>query len=102
MTELEYTIKHGDHDYADFFHGIPSRDGIGAQFKKGYFSAKNRSKAYGSGIDLGDGDMACWIGSHDRTGANTAVKFVISAIDLLVLAMGFLPATPRGRGLTTS
>jgi hypothetical protein len=31
--------------------------------------------------------MAYWIGSFDSTGANTAVKFVISGIKLLILAM---------------
>ena len=92
---IAFTTPPGNHDYADFSHGIPSRDGIGAQFKKGYFSAKNRSKAYGSGIDLGYGDMAYWIGSHDSTGANTAVKFVISGTGLLVLAMDFFAGTPE-------
>ena len=33
--------------------------------------------------------MAYWIGSYDTTGANTAVKFVISGIKLLILAMDF-------------
>jgi hypothetical protein len=33
--------------------------------------------------------MAYWIGSFDGTGANTAVKFVISDTKLLVLAMDF-------------
>ena len=33
--------------------------------------------------------MAYWIGSYDSTGANTAVKFVISGIKLLILAMDF-------------
>ena len=33
--------------------------------------------------------MAYWIGSYDATGANTAVKFVISGIKLLILAMDF-------------
>jgi hypothetical protein len=33
--------------------------------------------------------MAYWVGSHDATGANTAVKFVISGIKLLILAMDF-------------
>jgi hypothetical protein len=44
---------------------------------------------YGSGIGLGGEDMAYWIGSQDSTGANTAVKFVISGIKLLILAMDF-------------
>jgi hypothetical protein len=33
--------------------------------------------------------VAYWVGSYDRTGANTAVKFVISGIKLLILAMDF-------------
>ena len=33
--------------------------------------------------------MAYWVGSHDSTGANTAVKFVVSGIKLLILAMDF-------------
>jgi hypothetical protein len=86
---IPFTTPPGNHDYSDFSNGIASRDGLGTQFKKGYFSAKSRSKVYRSGIDLGDGDMAYWIGSHDSTGANTAVKFVISRIRMLVLAMDF-------------
>jgi hypothetical protein len=38
---------------------------------------------------LGNGDAASWIGSYDTTGANTAVKFVISGIEMLFLAMDF-------------
>lgn len=85
---LAFTTPPGNHDY-DFSKGITSRDYLGNQFKKGYFSAKSRAKVYGAGIDLGDGDMAYWVGSHDGTGANTAVKFVISGIRMLVLAMDF-------------
>ena len=33
--------------------------------------------------------MAYWVGSFDTTGANTAVKFVISGIKMLILAMDF-------------
>jgi hypothetical protein len=33
--------------------------------------------------------MAYWVGSYDSTGANTAVKLVISGIKLLILAMDF-------------
>jgi hypothetical protein len=33
--------------------------------------------------------MAYWVGSYDSTGANTAVKFVISGIKLLILALDF-------------
>ncbi len=86
---IAFTTPPGNHDYADFSKGIATRDGLGTQFRKGYFSAKRRAKVYGSGIDLGDGDMAHWVGSHDSTGANTAVKFVISDIGMLVLAMDF-------------
>jgi hypothetical protein len=86
---IPFTTAPGNHDYSDFSKGIASRDSLGTQFKKGYFSAKSRSKVYRSGIDLGDGDMAYWVGSHDSTGANTAVKFVISGTRLLVLAMDF-------------
>jgi hypothetical protein len=86
---IAFTTPPGNHDYTDFSKGITSRSRVGEQFKKGYFSAKNRSKVYGSGIDLGSGDMAFWVASHDPTGSNTAVKFVISGIGLLVLAMDF-------------
>jgi hypothetical protein len=85
---VAFTTPPGNHDY-DFSKGITSRDYLGNQFKKGYFSAKSRARAYGAGINLGDGDMAYWVGSHDSTGANTAVKFVISGIRMLVLAMDF-------------
>ena len=86
---VAFTTPPGNHDYPNFSEGISSRNGLGAQFKKGYFSARSRSKVYGSGIDLGGGDKAYWIGSRDSTGANTAVKFVISGVGLLVLAMDF-------------
>jgi hypothetical protein len=83
---IAFTTPPGNHDYA----GEPSSRGkLGAQFATGYFSARNRASIYGSGIDLGGGDMAYWVGSHDTTGANTAVKFVISGISILVLAMDF-------------
>jgi hypothetical protein len=83
---MAFTTPPGNHDYV----GKPtSRNRLGDQFATGYFSAKRRAKVYGAGIDLGGGDMANWIGSHDGTGANTAVKFVISGIKLLVLAMDF-------------
>jgi hypothetical protein len=85
-NRIAFTTPPGNHDYS----GRPSsRSRLGAQFTTGYFSAGNRSSVYGSGIDLGGGDMAYWIGSRNATGANTAVKFVISDIRLLVLAMDF-------------
>lgn len=85
---IAFTTPPGNHDYT----GVPSsRDKLGAQFATGYFSAANRSGVYGSGIALGGGDMAYWAGSFDATGANTAVKFVISGIKMLVLAMDFFP-----------
>jgi hypothetical protein len=86
---IAFTTPPGNHDYSTYTTGITSRDGLGDQFKKGFFSAKSRVRAYGSGIDLGGGDMAYWVGSHNNTGANTAVKFVISGIPMLVLAMDF-------------
>jgi hypothetical protein len=86
---IAFTTPPGNHDYTDFSNGITSRSSVGDQFKKGFFSAKSRSKVYGHGIDLGFGDRAFWIGSHDSAGANTAVKFMISGIGLLVLAMDF-------------
>ena len=85
-NSIAFTTPPGNHDYT----GKPSsRSNLGAQFASGYFSATARSSVYGSGIDLGGGDMAYWIGSFDSTGANTAVKFVISGIKLLILAMDF-------------
>src|SRR5580658_3060746 len=85
-NRIAFTTPPGNHDYS----GKPSsRSRLGEQFATGYFSARRRSRVYGSGIDLGGGDMAYWIGSHDATGANTAVKFVISGIKLLILAMDF-------------
>jgi hypothetical protein len=76
----------GNHDYAN---GPSSRSNLGAQFSNGFFSARSRSRVYGAGISLGDQDAAYWIGSFDATGANTAVKFVISGMELLFLAMDF-------------
>jgi hypothetical protein len=83
---IAFTTPPGNHDYSG---GPSSRSNLGAQFATGYFSAGNRSSVYGSGIALGGGDMAHWIGSYDATGANTAVKFVISGIRMLILAMDF-------------
>jgi hypothetical protein len=86
-NSIAFTTPPGNHDY---YSAAPSsRSNLGAQFTTGYFSASNRSSVYGSGISLGGGDMAHWIGSHDTTGANTAVKFVISGIKMLILAMDF-------------
>jgi hypothetical protein len=89
-NRIAFTTPPGNHDYSG---GPSSRSRLGAQFATGYFSASRRSSVYGSGIDLGGGDMAYWIGSLDTTGANTAVKFVISGIKLLVLAMDFFAGT---------
>ena len=83
---IAFTTPPGNHDYV----GTPSsRSNLGAQFANGFFSATNRSSVYGSGIDLGGGDVARWIGSFDNTGSNTAVQFVISGIKMLILAMDF-------------
>jgi hypothetical protein len=83
---IAFTTPPGNHDYS----GSPlSRSNLGAQFATGYFSASNRASVYGSGIDLGGEDRAYWVGSYDATGANTAVKFVISGIKMLILAMDF-------------
>jgi hypothetical protein len=83
---VAFSAPPGNHDYA---HDPDSRSNLGAQFTTGYFSARNRASVYGSGINLGGGDMAYWVGSYDSTGANTAVKLVISGIKLLILAMDF-------------
>jgi hypothetical protein len=85
-NHIAFTTPPGNHDYSD---GPSIRSNLGAQFATGYFSASNRSSVYGSGIDLGGADKAHWIGSFDATGANTAVKFVISGIKMLILAMDF-------------
>jgi hypothetical protein len=84
---VAFVTPPGNHDYSG--EGPSSRSNLGAQFVTGYFSAQNRSSVYGAGIQLGDGDMAYWAGSYDTTGANTAVKFVISGIRLLILAIDF-------------
>jgi hypothetical protein len=83
---IPFITPPGNHDYSG---GPSTRDNLGAQFATGYFSAGNRASVYGSGIDLGGGDSAYWIGSYDATGANTAVKLVISGIKMLILAMDF-------------
>ncbi|MGA2902513.1 MAG: hypothetical protein ABSD98_01670 [Candidatus Korobacteraceae bacterium] len=86
-NRIAFTTPPGNHDYDS--NRPSSRSNLGDQFATGYFSAKHRASVYGSGINLGDGDMAYWIGSHDTTGANTAVKFVVSGIKMLILAMDF-------------
>jgi hypothetical protein len=85
-NRIGFTTPPGNHDYSS---GPTSRSNLGSQFASGYFSARERASVYGSGIDLGGGDAAYWIGSYDSTGANTAVKFVISGIRMLFLAMDF-------------
>jgi hypothetical protein len=85
-NSIAFTTPPGNHDYS----GEPSsRTNLGSQFATGYFSARHRASVYGSGFRLGEGDMAYWVGSYDSTGANTAVKFVISGIKLLILAIDF-------------
>jgi len=84
---VAFTTPPGNHDYTS--NEPSSRSNLGRQFATGYFSAGHRSSVYGSGIALGDEDMAYWVGSFDTTGANTAVKFVISGIKMLILAMDF-------------
>src|ERR1700689_4321603 len=86
-NHVPFVTPPGNHDYDSI--KPSSRSNLGPLFATGYFSAKHRSSVYGSGIDLGAGDMAYWIGSHDNTGANTAVKFAISGVKLLILAMDF-------------
>jgi hypothetical protein len=86
-NNIAFIAPPGNHDYANV---SPSfRSNLGAQFTTGYFSAGERCSVYGSGISLGGGDMAYWIGSYDTTGANTAVKFVLSGIKMLILAVDF-------------
>jgi hypothetical protein len=87
---MPFITPPGNHDYA----GGPSiRSNLGSSFATGYFSSTNRAAVYGSGIDLGSGDKAYWAGSFDSTGANTAVKFEISHVRLLILAMDFFAGT---------
>jgi hypothetical protein len=85
--QIAFTTPPGNHDYTSI--APSSRSNLGSQFTTGYFSASNRSSVYGSGIALGNGDMAYWVGSFDTTGANTAVKFVICGIKMLILAVDF-------------
>jgi hypothetical protein len=83
---IAFITPPGNHDYS----GSPSsRSNLGRQFATGYFAAASRSSVYGSGIGLGGEDAAYWVGSHDTTGANTAVKFYISGCKMLFLAMDF-------------
>jgi hypothetical protein len=86
-SRIPFITPPGNHDYDSI--KPSSRSNLGPLFATGYLSAKHRSSVYGSGIRLGDGDMAYWTGSFDSTGANTAVKFVISGIRMLFLAMDF-------------
>ncbi len=83
---IAFITPPGNHDYS----GSPSsRSNLGEQFATGYFSASRRALVYRSGMSLGGADMAHWVGSYDTTGANTAVKCVISGIKLLILALDF-------------
>ena len=86
-NKIAFIEPPGNNDYVG--NHPSSRSNLGEHFKTGYFSAKNRSGVYGSGIDLGSGDMAYWVGSQDATGANTAVKFVVSGIKMLILGVDF-------------
>jgi hypothetical protein len=85
--QIAFTTPPGNHEYTSI--APSSRSNLGSQFTTDYFSASNRSSVYGSGIALGNGEMAYWVGSFHATGANTAVKFVISGIKMLILAMDF-------------
>ena len=86
-NRIAFITPPGNRDYAE--NAPASRSKLGEHFKTGYFSATSRSGVYGSGINLGGGDMAYWVGSQKATGANTAVKFVISGTRMLILAMDF-------------
>jgi len=86
-NKIAFIEPPGNNDYVG--NHPSSRSNLGEHFKTGYFSAKNRSGVYGSGIDLGGGDMAYWVGSQDTTGANTAVKFGISGTRMLILGVDF-------------
>ncbi len=83
---IPFTTPPGNHDYTN---GLSSRSGLGAQFATGYFSAAHCLSVYGFGIALDGTDTAHWIGSHEATGANTAIKLAISGIKLVILAMDF-------------
>jgi hypothetical protein len=86
-NRIAFITPPGNRDYAG--NATASRGNLGEHFKTGYFSATSRSGVYGSGINLGGGDMAYWVGSQQASGANTAVKFVISGARMLILAMDF-------------
>jgi hypothetical protein len=86
-NKIAFIEPPGNNDYVG--NHPSSRSNLGEHFKTGYFSATHRSEVYGAGMDLGGGDKAYWVGSQDTTGANTAVKFVISGINMLVLGMDF-------------
>jgi len=86
-NKIAFIEPPGNNDYVG--NHPSSRSNLGEHFTSGYFSAKNRSRVYGSRIDLGGGDMAYWVGSQDTTGANMAVKFVISGIKMLILGVDF-------------
>ena len=86
-NKIAFIEPPGNNDYVG--NHPSSRSNLGEHFKTGYFSAQNRSRVYGSGIDLGGGDMAYWVGSQDTTGANTAVKFVISGTKMLIVGVDF-------------
>lgn len=90
-NKIAFIEPPGNNDYIG--NHPSSRSNLGEHFKTGYFSANKRSKVYGSGIDLGGGDMAYWVGSQDATGANTAVKFVISGTKMLILGVDFFAGT---------
>jgi hypothetical protein len=94
---IAWTVTPGNHDYTAL---NTARTGVSANFHgpSGYFSADTRSAVYGSGLSLGNGDMAYWLGNFDdstgsiytNNGANTAVKFVISGVKMVVVSLNFL------------
>jgi len=87
-NSLAWVTPPGNHDYGS--NAPATRSNLGSHFKTtGFFAASSRSAVYGAGISLGGGDMAYWVDSFDTTGANIAVKFVISGIKMLFISMDF-------------
>jgi hypothetical protein len=95
----------GNHDY--FNPANADRTSIGWHFRSGsYFGAAARAAVFGSGISMGGGDMAYWVGSYDpysgttptqdstNSGAATAIRLMIGRRRILVIATPYYADSP--------
>lgn len=90
---IPWVTPPGNHDYEQ---GEPRYRNYNPAFSAGgFFASGPRSAVYGSGLNIGGSDRAYWYGSYDATGSCTAVKLIISGVQMLIIAMDFFAGTAQ-------